>query len=232
MIIDALRRAPAKKILAVIPYLAYCRQDRRTSPGAPITAKLIADMLTVAGIDELMTIDLHTEQVEGFFDVPVTTLHAQEVFLRSLKDHRHNDFTDHCIIVAPDVGGLQMAERYAKSLKMDLVLMKKERTNAFDVQVELVGKVEGKNVLIVDDICSTAGTLVAAAELCHRSGAKQIRAMITHGIFVKGALEKIDASPLDSLSITDTLPQGPEVLRSTKINIVSVAPLLAEAIRF
>lgn len=221
IMVDALKRASAKKITAIVPYLSYCRQDRKTAPGSPISAKLVANFFVTAGVDHLIVIDIHSEQVEGFFDIPVEPLHCQEMLSEAAKQYLSRD----CIVVAPDVGGIKMAERVARYLGIKFVLMKKERSNAYDVKVALVGEVKGKDVFIIDDMCSTAGTLVAAASLCRSSGAKKIIAAVTHGLFTKEALKKIEESPIERLFITDTVSQ--KSFLPSKVEVLSVIPLLS-----
>lgn len=223
IIIDALRRSSAKSITAIVPYLSYCRQDRRNKPGVPITAKLVANLLSSAGTSHLMTFDLHSDQVEGFFEIPVTHLHCQEL----LSSHVKNLLGENLIVVAPDIGSIKIAEAMAKLLKVDMAVIKKERLNSVDVEMTLIGDVTNKNVLISDDLCSTAGTLVAAAKLCQKRGAQKISGAITHGLFVKDAIAKIESSALLSLLITNTIPFS----TSTKITQISVAKIIAKAIR-
>lgn len=223
IIIDAIKRSSAKSITAVIPYLGYCRQDRKNKPGVPITAKLVANVLATAGITNLITFDLHADQVEGFFETNVDHLHCQNL----LCDIAKNLIGEKCVVVAPDIGSIKIAESMAKLLDTELAVIKKERLNSFEVSMTLIGNVSNKNVLITDDLCSTAGTLVAAANLCREQKAKKIIAAVTHGLFVGDAIKKIEASPLECLLVTDTIQ--PQSL-STFIKTVSVAPMIAEAI--
>ena len=222
IIIDALKRSSAKTITAIIPYFTYCRQDRRDKPGVPITAKLVANLLSAAGIDHMITLDLHSDQVEGFFEIPVTHLHCQELLCANIQPRLGNN----AIVVAPDIGSIKIAESMAKLLKVEMAVIKKNRLNSTDVEMSLIGDVSGKAVLIVDDICSTASTLVKAAELCQKRGAAQVYAVITHGLFVQEALAKIEASPLQQLVTTDTIPLSP----AGKIEQVSIAKILADSI--
>lgn len=224
IIIDALKRASAKSITAVIPYFGYCRQDRRNVPGVPITAKLVANLLTCAGIDQLITCDLHADQMEGFFEIPVQHLHADKI----LCDAARPLIEKECILVAPDIGSVKIAERMAKIMQAPLAVIKKERKNSHDVSMTLIGIVKGKSVLIVDDLCSTAGTLAAAANLCKKEGAIKVIGAVTHGLFVEDAIDKIERSILERLIVTDTIPQG---FASTQIDEISIAPLIAHCIK-
>ncbi len=227
IIIDALKRSSAKSITAIIPYLSYCRQDRRNKPGVPITAKLVANLLSSAGINHLITFDLHSDQVEGFFEVPVTHLRCQELLSQQIKPL----IGDNSIVVAPDIGSIKIAETMAKQLHTGLAIIKKQRNSALQVEMSLIGDIKGKNVVIADDLCSTAGTLVTAAKLCRDLGAKDVIAAITHGLFVKQALEKIHSSSLSSLWITNTIPFLEDISQSKKIMKISTAKMIAEAIK-
>ena len=225
IIIDALKRSSAKSITAIIPYLGYCRQDRKNKPGVPITAKLVANVLATAGITNLITFDLHADQVEGFFETTVDHLHCQKL----LSDVAKNLIGEECTVVAPDIGSIKIAESMTKLLDTELAVIKKERLNSFEVSMTLIGDVNNKSVLITDDLCSTAGTLVAAANLCRQQGAKKIIAAVTHGLFVGDAIKKIETSALEYLLITDTIePRG---FFSNSIKSVSVAPMIAKAIK-
>ncbi|MBA3721963.1 MAG: ribose-phosphate pyrophosphokinase [Parachlamydiaceae bacterium] len=225
IIIDALKRSSAKSITAIIPYLGYCRQDRKNKPGVPITAKLVANILTSAGITNLITFDLHSDQVEGFYETRVDHLNCQKLLCEKARSVIGDDF----IVVAPDIGSIKIAERMAKILNSGLVVIKKERLNSFDVNMTLIGNVQDKNVLIVDDLCSTAGTLVAAAKLCRQQGAKKIIAAITHGLFTGDALKNIESSDLEYLLITDTIAISNPLPKSIKT--VSVDAMIADAIQ-
>lgn len=224
IIIDALKRAFAKSITAVIPYLGYCRQDRKNKEGVPITAKLVANLLHCAGINRVITLDLHADQVEGFFEIPVIHLHCQLL----LADAVNHLFDSPRIVVAPDIGSIKLAESMAKFLGTGLAIVKKERLGPFDVNMTLIGDVNDQNVLIVDDMCTTAGTIVASARLCQSLGAKKIIAAVTHGLFVGDAAVKIDASPIDHFFVTDTLASTAQLPKA--IATVSVAPMIAETI--
>lgn len=225
IIIDALKRSSAKTITAIIPYLGYCRQDRKNNPGVPITAKLVANILATAGIANLITCDLHADQVEGFFEINVNHLHCQQLLYEACIHRGEKNY----VVVAPDIGGVKRAERMAELLNTELVVIKKERLNAFEVNMTLIGRVSNKNVLIIDDQCSTAGTLVAAANLCKQEGANDIIGALPHALFVNGAINKIESSALNTLFITDTIESRHPL--PTFIKSVSVASLLAEAIK-
>ncbi len=225
IIIDALKRSSVRSVTAIIPYLGYCRQDRKNKPGVPITAKLVANVLATAGITNLITFDLHADQAEGFFEISVDHLHCQKL----LCDFARELIGERCAVVAPDIGSIKIAEHMARILNTGLAVIKKERLNSFDVSMSLIGDVRDRNVLIPDDLCSTAGTLVSAANLCQELGAKKIVAAVTHGLFVGDAIERIELSAIDHLITTDTI----DVRRGVPASIkrVSVAVLIAEAMK-
>lgn len=228
IMMDAIKRADAASITVVLPYYAYARQDRLDTPGVPITAKLVADLLTKAGADKLITMDLHSEQIEGFFDIPV-----QQVLSRVLMiPYCRALALDDVVVVAPDKGGIKIAGAYARELEVPLALIDKERIDSFQVVMRLfVGNVEGKTVLLPDDMCSTAGTLVSAAKVCSELGAKRIIALAGHGLFIEDALDKIDHSPIEMLITTNSIPVHEKVKNHPKIRVLSIAPLLSKAIR-
>ncbi|MFI0434846.1 MAG: ribose-phosphate diphosphokinase [Parachlamydiaceae bacterium] len=228
IMLDAFKRASARSITLILPYFAYGRQDRIDTPGAPITARLLADMLKNAGADQLITMDLHSEQIEGFFDIPVYHLISSKVLIPYCQSlHLMNG-----VVVAPDQGGIKIASAYTKHLQMPLALIDKERKDSFRVQMRLVaGNVEGKTVLLPDDVCSTAGTLVGAAEICAKHGAEKIIALVAHGLFIEDALEKIEKSPIDLVVVTNTVAMSPKIAAHPKIRIVSIVSLLAEAMK-
>jgi ribose-phosphate pyrophosphokinase len=228
IIIDALKRAAARQVTAVIPYFGYCRQDRMDKPGVPITAKLVANLLVQAGATRLITVDLHAGQLQGFFDIPVEHLHGKEPLLEKIQEQQLNS----CVVVAPDIGSVKLAKAYAKHLKTDFAVMSKERLSATEVsEVTLIGDVTGRDVLLADDMCSTGATLVSAAKACQEKGAKRIFGAVTHGLFVDGAIERIENSPLEALWVTNTIPVTDQWAKSPKLITVSIAPLLACALR-
>ena len=227
IIIDALKRASANRITAVIPYFGYARQDRKDQPRVPITAKLVANLLTVAGANRVLALDLHAGQIQGFFDIPVDHLFAINVFVDYFKKLKINNL----VIVSPDVGGIKMARAYAKKFHAGLAIVDKRRNTPDATEVmHILGEVEGKNVILVDDIIATGSSLVEAAKALKEAGAKKIFAAISHGILSANAVEKLENSEIDYLVITDSIPLGEEK-KSKKIKIVSVSKLFAEAIR-
>lgn len=227
LILDALTRGSVASVTAVLPYYVYARQDRLDRPGVPITAKLIANLLTRAGAHGLITMDLHAEQIEGFFDIPVQHLLSCSLLIPYCATLG----LENAVVVAPDKGGIKIAGAYAKKLNVPLALIDKERINPFEVKMRLfVGDVKNKTVLLTDDMCSTAGTLVNAAKVCAELGAKRIIAVVGHGLFIDSALDNIENSPIEMLITTNSLPCSEKVHAHPKIKIVSIAPLLAEAI--
>lgn len=227
VMLDAVRRASASRITAVIPYFGYARQDRKDQPRVPITAKLVANILTSAGANRILTLDLHAGQIQGFFDIPLDHLYAINVFLDYFKRRKINDL----VIVSPDVGGIKMARAYAKRFKAGLAIVDKRRNSPDSIDVmHILGEVEGKNVLLVDDIIATGSSLVEAAKALKRAGAKNIFAAITHGVLATDAIAKVNGSVIDSLIISDSIPL-PKDKRSKKIKVVSLGSLFAEAIK-
>ncbi|MFN8678047.1 MAG: ribose-phosphate pyrophosphokinase [Thermomicrobiales bacterium] len=226
LIIDALRRASAARITAVIPYFAYAKQEKKTSGREPISAKLVANLLTTAGADRILTMDLHSPAIEGFFDIPVDHLRAAPILSRHINRLKLDDL----VIVSPDAGGVARAEDLRGRTGGSLAIISKRHPGPDVTEaLEMVGDVNGKPAVLVDDMISTAGTLVVAAELLQQRGAGEILAASTHGIFAQDALGLIDRSPIERLFVTDTLPL-PQNEPTAKIEVVSVAPLLAEAI--
>lgn len=224
IMIDAARRASAQRITAVIPFYGYARQDRKDQPRVPITAKLVANLLVAAGANRVLTMDLHAGQIQGFFDIPVDHLYASTVFYEYLK----NIPSENLIVVSPDVGGVKMAAAYAGMLETSVGFVAKRRRSSTTVEAtNIVGDVEGTDVLIVDDITETAGTLVAAARLLREEGAKSIRAVVTHSNLQKMAYERLESGLIDELITTNSIPVD---TRDLPIKVLSVAPLLAEAI--
>ena len=226
IMIDALRRASANRITAVMPFYGYARQDRKDQPRVPITAKLVANLIVAAGANRLLAMDLHAQQVVGFFDIPVDHLYAAPVMYEYLRKKQLNDL----VVVSPDVGGLKMAYAYSQTLDAGLAIVAKRRKNASEVEsVAIIGEVRGKNALIVDDLTETAGTLVKAAELLKRKGAKQILACVSHAILNDVGIERLRKSVIDELITTDTVLRP--AISGVKITTLSVAGLLGEAIK-
>ncbi len=227
VMLDALRRASACRITAVIPYFGYARQDRKDQPRVPITAKLIANILTGAGAKRILTLDLHAGQIQGFFDIPLDHLYAINVFVDYFKRKKMKDL----VIVSPDVGSIKMARAYAKRFKAGLAIVDKRRNSPDATEVmHILGEVKDKNVILVDDIIATGSSLAEAAKAIKKAGAKKIFAAISHGVLSGQAVKKIEASVIDSLVVTDTIPLVPQK-RSKKIKVVSVGSLFAEAIK-
>lgn len=228
ILLDALKRASARRITAVLPYYGYARQDRKDQPRVPITAKLVANLITVAGADRVLTMDLHAGQIQGFFDIPLDHLFAANTFVEYFNTLRR---IPNLVVVSPDVGGIKMARAYAKRLRADLAMVDKRRVSSGEAEVmDIMGEVNGKNALIVDDLVATAGSLVEAVKALKSAGAKEVTAAVTHPILSGPAKERLNGSPLKELVVTDTVPLPPE-RRIQKIKVLSVAPLFAEAIR-
>jgi ribose-phosphate pyrophosphokinase len=229
IMMDALKRASAAKITTVIPYYGYARQDRKVAPRSPITSKLVADLLTTAGADRVVTVDLHAGQIQGFFDIPVDNLYAAPEILDYLRNNLVNDTT---VIVSPDAGGTERARAFAKRLSSSLAIIDKRRSGPNISEVmNLIGDVRGKVAIIVDDMVDTAGTLTQAAKALREHGASAIYACATHGVLSGPAIERIDASEIQEMVITDTIPLSEVAAKSGKIKVLSVAGLLAEAIK-
>jgi ribose-phosphate pyrophosphokinase len=228
ILLDAFRRSSASRITAVIPYFGYARQDKKDKPRVPIAAKLMADLLTAAGADRILTMDLHAAQIQGFFNIPVDHLFAAPVILDAIRKLSLDDL----VIVSPDVGGLTRARAIAKRLEASLAVIDKRRAGKNETEIlNVVGEVEGKDVLILDDIVDTAGTLVQAEEALRRGGARRTFAAAVHGVFSGPALERIEASGLQGLLVTNTIPVEAAMARCHRIRALSVAPLLGEAIQ-
>ena len=229
VLVDALRRASAQSITAVIPYLGYARQDRRPrSTRVPITAKLVANMITSVGTDRLLTLDLHAEQIQGFFDIPMDNVYASPVLLGDIWKHEYEDL----IVVSPDVGGVVRARAIAKRLdESDLAIIDKRRPKANEAQVmNIIGDVKNRSCIMVDDIVDTAGTLCNAADALKQRGARKVVAYCTHPVLSGGALANIEKSSLDELVVTDTVPLSKEAAGLDRIRQVSVAGLIGESI--
>ncbi len=229
VMMDALKRASANSISAVIPYYGYARQDRKVSPRVPITSKLVADLITVAGADRVLTVDLHAGQIQGFFDIPVDNLYATPVLL---EEFRKRFRSDELVVVSPDAGGVERARAFAKRLDAGLAIIDKRREKANVSEVmHIIGDVRGRCALLLDDMVDTAGTLTNAAQALKDNGAREVYAAATHAVLSGPAVERIQGSCLEQLIVTDTIPLRPEAERTGKIRVLSVAPLLAEAIR-
>ena len=227
--IDALKRASANKVTAVIPYFGYARQDRKVGPRTPISAKLVADVLTTAGIDRLLTIDLHAGQIQGFFDIPVDNLYAAPVIT---KDILENYIDKDLVVISPDVGGVVRARGIAKRINGDLAIVDKRRDKANESEVmNIIGDINNRDCIIVDDIVDTAGTLCNAAEALINEGANSVSAYITHGVLSGPAIERLQNSKLKELVITDSIAPTKLILDASNIRIINLAPLIAEAIR-
>ncbi|MBP9841579.1 MAG: ribose-phosphate pyrophosphokinase [Simkaniaceae bacterium] len=222
IIVDALKRASAGSITAVIPYYGYCRQDRKDKGRVPITAKLVADMLQVAGVDRLLTMDLHAGQVQGFFDIPVDNLDARSLFIERIRE-----MIPGCIVVAPDVGSIRIADLMARDLGTEFAIVDKRRISVGQVKVAaLIGSVKGKDVVLIDDMYSTGATLKAASLACKEAGAKRIVAVVTHGLLLTDPFEN---SAIEKLLVTNTVPPKDQLERS-KVEVVSAASLFGKAI--
>lgn len=227
IMIDALKRASAATITAVIPYYGYARQDRKVQPRVPISAKLVADLLTSAGADRIVSVDLHAGQIQGFFNIPFDHLFAMPVFLKYMQDNPAQDL----LVVSPDAGGAERARAYAKRLDVNLALIDKRRSgpNVSEV-MNIIGDVDGKDCVIIDDIVDTAGTLCSAAEALKKNGARSVRACISHPVLSGPAVERINQSVLEKLVVTNTVPLLEQAQQSPKIEQLSVAGILAEGI--
>ena len=226
--IDALKRASAKQITAVIPYFGYARQDRKPGPRTPISAKLVANLITSSGANRVLTIDLHAGQIQGFFDIPVDNLYAAPILVNDIK-YKFN--TESTIITSPDVGGVVRARYIAKKLDVNLAIVDKRREKANTSEVvNIIGNVKGKDCILIDDIVDTAGTLTNAAEALIDSGANSVSAYVTHGVLSEPALTRITNSKLKELVTTNTIKQIPNE-KNSKIRRLSVAPLIAEAVK-
>ena len=229
IITDALKRASARRIAAVMPYFGYARQDRKTAGRTPISAKLVADLLQKAGVTQVLTMDLHAGQIQGFFDIPTDNLYAAPVFALDLKHHFEN--FDDVTVVSPDVGGVIRARDLAKRIGAGLAIVDKRRARPGEVEsMTIIGEVSGQRCIIVDDICDTAGTLCRAAELLMDNGASEVHSYISHGVLSDPAIERVTNSVMKSLVITDSIEPTEEVKPASNIRVVSVAPLFAQAI--
>ena len=226
--LDAVRRGSASRITAVIPYFGYARQDRKSGPRTPISAKLVANLITVAGADRVLTMDLHAGQIQGFFDIPLDNMFAAPVFIRHIEENFDNG---DLMMVSPDVGGVVRARAFAKRLDTDLAIIDKRRERAGISEVmHIIGDVKDRTCILVDDIVDSGGTLCSAAEALMEAGAKSVHAYITHGVLSGGAVSRISSSPLESMVITDSI-LGTEAVRvANNIKQITIAPLMGEAI--
>lgn len=226
ILVDAARRASAARITAVIPFFGYARQDRKDQPRVPITAKLVANLLVAAGVNRVLTMDLHAQQLQGFFDIPVDHLYALPVMLQYLKDLGLKDL----VVVSPDVGGVKMASAYAQALGASLAIVVKRRTSATETEsIAVIGEVEGKNVLLVDDLTETAGTLTGAAKILRTHGVLDIYAGVSHAVLTDLAVERLKSSEIKQLITTDSVPVRADT--EAHVKVLSVAKLLGEGIR-
>jgi len=228
IMMDAIKRASAERITAVLPYYGYARQDRKVAPRVPITAKLVADLITTAGANRLLTIDLHAGQIQGFFNIPVDHLYAAPVMMDFIKQEYVNDL----VIVSPDAGGVERARAFGKRLGASLAIIDKRRSQPNESTVmNIIGDIKGKTALLLDDMVDTAGTLTQAADALVKAGAKKVAACCTHAVLSGHALEKINQSALEKMVVSDTIPLKPEAQSCKKIVVLSIASLLGEAIK-
>jgi ribose-phosphate pyrophosphokinase len=226
ILIDALKRASAKQVTAVIPYFGYARQDRKDQPRVPITAKLVANLISTTGADRVVTMDLHASQIQGFFDIPFDHLYSSLIFTRYFKEMNISDL----VVVAPDAGSIEMARSYAKRLGAGLAMVDKRRPKPDVAEVmNIIGEVKDKNILIRDDMVDTAGTLIRGAEALKNKGAKNIYAACTHPVLSGDAMSRLEGSPIEHIFVTNTIPI-PEKKNSKMVTVLSVAELLGEAI--
>ncbi|HUF63513.1 MAG TPA: ribose-phosphate pyrophosphokinase [Verrucomicrobiales bacterium] len=224
IMVDAVKRASAERIITVLPFYGYARQDRKDESRVPITAKLVANLLTAAGVDRVLTMDLHAGQIQGFFDIPVDHLYAAPVLLDYIRKNHHEDL----VVVSPDVGGIKMCHAYSTALGADLAIVAKHRVSATEVEARnVIGNVKGRNVLLVDDLTETAGTLTAAAELLMAEGATSIRAGVSHAVLNDMGRKRIEDSSIEELICTNSVPMA----SGPRVSPLSIASLLAEAIR-
>ncbi len=228
VMIDALKRASASRVTAVIPYYGYARQDRKVASRAPITAKLIADIITTAGADRVLTIDLHAGQIQGFFDIPVDHLYAGPIMAEAIKASHDGG---ECTVVSPDAGGVERARAFAKKLGASLAIIDKRRSKPNESEVmHVIGDVSGRNAILLDDMVDTAGTLVKGAQALEAAGASNVYACCSHGVLSGEATQRINQSPIKKLYVTDTIPTQAKSESCPKLQVESVAPLLGEAI--
>jgi len=228
IMMDAIKRASAERITAVIPYYGYARQDRKVAPRVPITAKLVADLITTAGANRILTVDLHAGQIQGFFNIPVDHLYSAPVMVEFIKEK----YTDNLVIVSPDAGGVERARAFAKRLGSNLAIIDKRRPQPNESNImNIIGDIEGKTALLLDDMVDTAGTLAQSSNALIEKGATKVVACCTHPVLSGQAVEKINQSALQDLVVTDTIPLAKEAQSCSKIVVLSVAELLGEAIK-
>jgi len=228
IMVDALRRASARRITAVVPYYGYARQDRKVAPRVPITAKVVAEMMMVVGVRRVLAMDLHAAQIQGFFNIPVDHLYAAPVLVKYIRD----ELRDNIIMVSPDAGGVERTRAYAKRLDADLAIIDKRRERANVAQaMNVIGDVKGKTCIMLDDMVDTAGTLCAAAEILMKSGAKEVYACCSHGVLSGPAIERLEKSQIKQLVVTNSIPLRGAAADCKKIKVLSVAGLLGEAIK-
>ena len=226
---DALKRGSARRITAVMPYFGYARQDRKSGPRTPISAKLVANLITESGADRVLTLDLHAGQIQGFFDIPLDNLYAAPVFIKDIRDKYNGD---DLIMVSPDVGGVVRARAFAKGLNTDLAIIDKRREKAGESEVmNIIGDVGGRRCILIDDIVDSGGTLCNAAVALMNQGAQSVSAYITHGVLSGGAVARISASPIETLIATDSITATEAMRVAPNISQITIAPLIAEAIR-
>ncbi|MGA7676738.1 MAG: ribose-phosphate pyrophosphokinase [Rhizomicrobium sp.] len=229
VIIDALRRASARRITAVIPYFGYARQDRKVGPRTPISAKLVANLITQAGANRVLTVDLHAGQIQGFFDIPTDNLYAMPVIVKDIKDAMTGN---HLMVVSPDVGGVVRARALAKRMGTELAIVDKRRERAGESEVmNIIGAVQGRSCILVDDIVDSGGTICNAAEALMKAGAKDVCAYASHGVLSGGAVARIQSSVLKSMVVTDSIEATNDVRKCPNIRRISIAPLIGEALR-
>ncbi len=229
LIADALKRASAKRITAVMPYYGYARQDRKVQPRVPISAKLVADLITAAGINRILTMDLHAAQIQGFFNIPVDNLYASPVLLDYLQEKYT---TKKLVIVSPDAGGVERARAFAKMLQCSIAIVDKRREAANVSQImNVIGEVEKKDTIILDDMIDTGGTIIQAADALTKKGARQVVAACTHAVLSGSAIEKVNNSAIKELIVTNTIPFDSKKEQCKKLTVLSIAPLLGEAIK-
>ncbi len=230
IMVDALRRSSAARITAVIPYFGYARQDRRTKARTPISAKLVANLIETAGVDRVLTLDLHAAQIQGFFDIPVDNLYASPVFALDIEHHFRGQMED-LMVISPDVGGVARARELAKRINAPLAIVDKRREKAGEIaEMTVIGDVRGRKCIIVDDICDTAGTLCKAAQTLMEAGATEVHSYITHGVLSGPAVDRVEKSVMKSLVITDSIEATDKVRAAKNIRIVPTAPVFAQAI--